>query len=84
MVKTELIEMRTVVKDKKGRIIEDLKKEDFELLENDQPQGISFFSISSRVLLLLSTEPLEITLNEKSAGPSTGESDNITAFSIEC
>ncbi len=45
-VKTELMEVRTVVTDKKGRIIEDLKKEDFELLENDQPQEISFFSVS--------------------------------------
>ncbi len=45
-VKTELMEVRTVVTDKKGRIVEDLKKEDFELLENDQPQEISFFSVS--------------------------------------
>ena len=45
-VKTELMEVRTVVTDKKGRIIEDLKKEDFELLENDQSQEISFFSVS--------------------------------------
>lgn len=45
-VKTELMEVRTVVTDRKGRIIEDLKKEDFELRENDQPQEIAFFSIS--------------------------------------
>jgi VWFA-related protein len=45
-VKTELMEVRAVVTDKKGRIIEDLKKDDFELLENDQPQEISFFSVS--------------------------------------
>jgi VWFA-related protein len=45
-VKTELMEVRTVVTDRKGRIIENLTKEDFELLENDQPQDISFFSIS--------------------------------------
>jgi VWFA-related protein len=45
-VKTELMEVRTVVADKKGGIIENLKKEDFELLENDKPQDISFFSVS--------------------------------------
>ncbi|MBN1568318.1 MAG: VWA domain-containing protein [Acidobacteria bacterium] len=45
-VKTELMEVRAVVADRKGRIIENLKKEDFELLENDQPREISFFSIS--------------------------------------
>ena len=45
-VKTELMEVRAVVTDSKGRIVENLKKEDFELLENDRPQEISFFSIS--------------------------------------
>jgi VWFA-related protein len=45
-VQTDLMEVRAVVTDKKGQIIKDLKKEDFELQENDQPQDISFFSIS--------------------------------------
>lgn len=45
-VKTELMEVRAVVTDRKGRIVENLKKEDFELLENDQPREISFFSVS--------------------------------------
>ena len=45
-VQTELMEVRAVVTDRDGHIIEDLKKEDFDLLENDEPQEISFFSIS--------------------------------------
>jgi len=45
-VKTELMEVRTVVTDRDGRIVENLGKDDFELLENDQPQEISFFSVS--------------------------------------
>jgi VWFA-related protein len=45
-VRTDLMEVRTIVTDRDGRIIENLKKEDFELLENDQPQEISFFSVS--------------------------------------
>ncbi len=45
-VKTELMEVRAVVTDQKGNIIESLDKEDFELLESDQAQKISFFSIS--------------------------------------
>jgi VWFA-related protein len=45
-VKTELMEVRAVVTDRDGRIIENLKKDDFELLEADQPQDISFFSVS--------------------------------------
>ena len=45
-IQTELMEVRAVVTDRDGRIVEDLKKEDFELLENDQPQEISFFTVS--------------------------------------
>ena len=45
-VQTELMEVRTVVTDRDGGIVENLTKDDFELLENDQPQKISFFSVS--------------------------------------
>ena len=45
-VKTELMELRTVVLDRSGRIVENLKKEDFELYEDDKPQEINFFSVS--------------------------------------
>jgi VWFA-related protein len=45
-VQTDLMEVRAVVTDRKGTIIENLKHEDFELLENGKPQEISFFSIS--------------------------------------
>jgi VWFA-related protein len=44
-VKTELIDLRAVVTDKKGQSITDLKKEDFELMENGKPQEVSFFSV---------------------------------------
>jgi VWFA-related protein len=45
-VKTGLMQVRAVVTDREGRIVENLKKEDFELLENGNPQEIGFFSIS--------------------------------------
>ena len=45
-IRTELMEVRAVVTDKKGNIVENLNKDDFELLENDQSQEISFFSSS--------------------------------------
>ena len=44
-LKTELVELRAVVTDKKGNPIADLKKEDFELLENGVRQEIGFFSL---------------------------------------
>ena len=43
-VVTELVELRVVVTDKKGQPVPDLKREDFVLLEDGQPQEISFFS----------------------------------------
>ncbi len=44
-VKTDLIELRAVVTDKRGQPITDLKQEDFELAENGKKQEVSFFSI---------------------------------------
>ncbi len=43
---TELIEVRAVVTDKAGKPISGLTKADFELLENDKPQEISFFTFT--------------------------------------
>jgi VWFA-related protein len=45
-VKTELVEVRAVVTDRQGRLVENLKREDFELLENNRAQEIDFFSIT--------------------------------------
>jgi VWFA-related protein len=44
-VKTELIDLRAVVTDKRGQSITDLKKEDFELMENGKPREVNFFSV---------------------------------------
>jgi VWFA-related protein len=44
-LKSDLVQVRAVVTDKRGQLIGDLKKEDFELLENTRPQNISFFSV---------------------------------------
>lgn len=44
-LRTELVQVQVVVTDKEGRVIEDLKKDDFELLEQGRPQEVSFFSL---------------------------------------
>ncbi|HEY7546301.1 MAG TPA: VWA domain-containing protein, partial [Blastocatellia bacterium] len=44
-LKSELVELRAVVTDKKGQVVDNLTKEDFEILENNKPQMVSFFSI---------------------------------------
>lgn len=43
-LKSELISVRAVVTDKSGKLIDGLKKEDFEVLESNHLQEISFFS----------------------------------------
>lgn len=43
---TELIEVRAVVTDKAGKVVRGLQQEDFELLESNKPQEISFFSLT--------------------------------------
>jgi VWFA-related protein len=44
-LKTDLFELRAVVTDAQGKIVDNLGKEDFELFENNKPQTISFFSL---------------------------------------
>jgi VWFA-related protein len=57
-VKTELVEIRAVVKDSHGGLVENLSKEDFELLEDGKPQEISFFTVSN-------AEPLNTSIQHK-------------------
>jgi VWFA-related protein len=64
-LKTDLIELRAVVTDKRGQPITDLKREDFELSENGKPQEVSFFSvvkIAGRGEARKSESPTAITL----------------------
>jgi VWFA-related protein len=44
-LKSELVELRVVVTDKKGQLIDNLKQEDFEVIDNGKPQPIGFFSV---------------------------------------
>ena len=44
-LKADLIEVRAVVTDRDDRVIDNLKAEDFELLENGRLQQVSFFSL---------------------------------------
>ena len=44
-LKADLVQVRAVVTDKRGQPVAGLKKEDFELLEENRPQAISFFSV---------------------------------------
>lgn len=44
-LKTELIEVRAVVANRGGELVANLKKDDFEVLENGRPQQVAFFAV---------------------------------------
>ena len=44
-LRTELVQVQVVVTDKQGKVVEQLKKDDFEILEQGRPQEVSFFSL---------------------------------------
>lgn len=46
-VRVNLVLVRVVVRDAQGRIVPDLKKEDFQLFDNRKPQIISTFSVET-------------------------------------
>ncbi|HMV83339.1 MAG TPA: VWA domain-containing protein [Blastocatellia bacterium] len=46
-IDTELVQIDVVVTDKQGKLVSDLKREDFQLLEDGKPQQISHFSVGT-------------------------------------
>jgi VWFA-related protein len=48
-LKSDLVEVRAVVTDKQGNVIKGLTKDAFEIIENNKPQDISFFSVESLI-----------------------------------
>src|SRR6266540_4262101 len=51
--RSDLVQLFFNVKEKKGGLIPNLKKEDFEVLENGKPQTIKYFSANSNLPLTL-------------------------------
>ena len=57
-VTTRLIEVTVVVQDKDGKPIPGLKKEDFSLFDEGQPQNLAFFSSNTPAQTQIPTAPL--------------------------
>ncbi len=57
-IKTELVQIDVAVKDQKGNLVRDLRREDFEILEDGKVQGVTHFAIgtSSQPATYLSRE----------------------------
>ena len=65
---TNLVIVNVTVRDKSGKPIEDLKKGDFQLLEDGKPQTISVFELQRLESAVL--PPIEKTLVQRPATPS--------------
>ncbi len=59
-IKTDLVQVRAVVTDKRGQVVDNLKQDDFEVLENGRPQPVSFFSV-----VRIGSEPASTATNQK-------------------
>ncbi|MDQ3014073.1 MAG: VWA domain-containing protein, partial [Acidobacteriota bacterium] len=46
-IDTELVQIDVVVADKQGKLVSDLKREDFQILEDGKPQPVSHFSVGT-------------------------------------
>ncbi len=65
---TNLVIVNVTVRDKSGKPIEDLKKDDFQLLEDGKPQTISVFELQKLESAVL--PPIEKTLVQRPATPT--------------
>jgi VWFA-related protein len=61
-VKTELVNLNVVVMDRQGRRISGLKKEDFEVYEDDGPQEITHFTAEERPLRLVLVVDVSVSM----------------------
>jgi VWFA-related protein len=70
-VQSELVLVNVVARDKQGNLVQDLKREDFTLLEDGKPQQISSFDYENLDIALVAAAggPAQQTLNEQQAQP---------------
>jgi VWFA-related protein len=65
-IKTDLVQLRAVVTDRKGQLVANLKQDDLEILENGQPQSVNFFSLVE----IQSGSSVPLTANRKLDDPT--------------
>lgn len=83
-LRSELVNVRAVVTDKNGAVVDNLRKEDFEVLENGRPQEVSFFSlekIAGRTRLPITATP-DPTKKPPSAAPTPSSATSSTGRTV--
>jgi VWFA-related protein len=66
-VRVNLVPVRVVVRDARGKAVANLKREDFEIFDNRHPQAISHFSVETEATLAKPPAPPPDSLAEKAA-----------------
>ncbi len=76
-VETELVQIEVTVTDKEGKLVRDLKREDFILREDGKPQDIAYFSVgtATRPARWIGAEPKN--KSAPTASPTTNTSESI-------
>ncbi len=79
-IDTELVQIDVVVTDKQGKLISNLKREDFQILEDGKPQTVSHFSVgtSGRQATWLRIPPRSAN-NDKPNAPANVPQQTFTA-----
>src|ERR1043166_3785424 len=80
-VKSNLVNIDVIVKDKKGKYVSDLKAEDFVVTENGQPQKIEFFD--APLARGETRKAGEVTTAEPSAPPKPIEPRNYVSLVLD-
>ncbi len=71
-LQSNVVVVRVVVRDNKGHAVGGLRKEDFSIRDNDQPQVISSFSVETPEVTGLPGQPSEAAPGAEAAGKPLG------------
>lgn len=80
-IETELVQIDVVVADKAGKLVHDLKREDFELFEDRKPQQVSWFSVGTAAhpAAWLKPEPRKSPKESAKESGATGSTATVEA-----
>ena len=78
-VRVNLVLVRVVVRDAQGNIVPNLKKEDFQLLDNRKPQVISAFSVETPESHAI---PAAVPVTPPAEPPTPGETVPVTSAAL--